>query len=107
MSTNANTRIVEITDLQEEAVFTGNNPLAVIFFGSIRCSHCRSMTPVYEKLSNKYLRVAFGHVETSLVEVDDLDGVPTFVAYKQGTPVNKVLGAGERALINMIESLIK
>lgn len=100
-------RITEITDIQEEAAFVANNLLAVIFFGSSGCSHCRHIAPIYERLPDRYPQVAFAHVETSLVEVDGLDGVPTFAAYKRGNPVDKLVGADERGLINMIESLIK
>lgn len=100
-------RVVEISDMEEESSFITSNPSAIIFFGSVRCSHCRAIAPIYEKLSQKYGNVAFGHVETSLVEVNDLAGVPTFAAYKGAVPVDKLVGASEKGLISLIESLNK
>ena len=95
--------ILEITNSDESDSFIANNNLAVIFFGSVRCPHCRTMVPVYQELANKYKSVAFAHVEVSLVEVNDLDGVPTFAGYKNHVPVASVIGSSPDGLISMIE----
>jgi len=99
-------RVVEITDSVQEEIFIRNNPRAVIFFGSAMCGHCRTMAPIYERLVNKYPTVANAHVETSRVKVTDLAGVPVFVGYKNGQPVDMVVGALENDLITMIETEI-
>lgn len=96
--------ITEITNDQEHDAFIANNTHAVIFFGSYKCHHCQSMTPIYQKLSDKYPQIAFAHVEVTKVHVDNLDGVPVFVGYRDHVPVDTVLGVDERALINMIET---
>ena len=96
-------RVNEITNSDESDYFIANHPRCVIFFGSVRCPHCRNMTPIYNELANKYTSVSFAHVETSLVEVDNLDGVPVFVGYKDGVPIDVVLGARSDALNNMIQ----
>lgn len=96
-------RVVNITNSDESDAFIARYPRGIIFFGSIRCPHCRTMTPVYENLADKYKSVGFGHVETSKVEVDNLDGVPVFVGYKNGNPIETVIGARPEALITMIE----
>ena len=61
------------------------------------------MTPIYQQLAHKYNSVVFGHVETSRVDVENLNGVPAFVAYKDSQPVEMVLGARREALVDMIE----
>lgn len=98
--------VIQITNSEESDNFIANNLRGVIFFGSVRCPHCRTMAPIYEQLANKYTStnvVAFAHVETSEVEVDNLDGVPVFVAYKDHKPIDTVLGARPEALTTMIQ----
>lgn len=95
--------VIEITNSDESDLFIANNIRGIIFFGSVRCPHCRTMTPIYEELANKYASLAFAHVETSKVEVDNLDGVPVFVAYKDHVPIDTVIGARPEALTALIQ----
>ena len=96
-------RIVEITNSDESDSFIANNKLGVIFFGSMRCPHCKTMVPFFQTLADKYPSVGFAHVEVSLVDVNDIDGVPVFAGYKDQIPVASVLGASKDALVSMIE----
>lgn len=97
-------RVLEITNLQEHDSFIANNDLAVIFFGSDRCQHCRNMVPVVENLADQYPSVAFAHIEVTKVKVENIKGVPAFVGYKMGNPVDIVIGADPEQLIDMIET---
>lgn len=96
--------VTEITNFDEHESFIANNDRAVLFFGSIVCSHCRAMAPIVEKLSKYYPTVKFAHIEVSEVKVENVEGVPVFVGYKYKTPVGKVLGSDQKMLINMIET---
>ena len=100
------TRVIEITNSDESDIFIKNNNLCVIFYGSVRCPHCRTMSPIYDNLAEKYKTIAFGHVETSKIKVDNLDGVPVFVGYKYQEPFDQVIGANPDALIEMINTML-
>jgi thiol-disulfide isomerase/thioredoxin len=71
------------------------------------CGHCRDIAPLYNEMSKKNPHIAFAHVETSKVDVENLNGVPVFVGYVSGIPDDKyiVLGASERELNRMIRSM--
>lgn len=97
--------VVEINNINEEESFIRNNKLAIIFFGSKSCGHCASITPIYNKLSNKYKGIKFGHIESSKIKVDNLQFVPTFVVYQNSNPIDKLEGASEKSLTSLIESL--
>lgn len=97
-------RVININNYNEHQAFISNNDRGVIFFGSVRCPHCRSMTSTFEDLAAKYRNVSFAHVEVSKVDVDNVDGVPVFVAYKSHVPVDVVLGANKESIIKMIET---
>jgi len=73
-----------------------------MFFGSATCPHCKTMAPIVAKLAKKYPQIKFSHVEVSKVTVEDLDGVPCFIAFRDGTPIGKVEGADPEALENII-----
>lgn len=97
--------VTEINNSDDSDNFINNNSLGIIFFGSENCPHCRNMTSLYEDLVNKYPSVKFSHVETSKVKVDNLDGVPVFVGYKNKEPVDIVIGASPKNLTQMVVNL--
>jgi thiol-disulfide isomerase/thioredoxin len=97
--------VVEIKNYKDYTNFL-NNKKCIIFFGSEMCGFCKTIAPVFEKLSNskKYSTVKFAHVETSKVKTKNIAGVPVFVA----RPTEEVVtGANEKAIINMLDNLIR
>ena len=100
-------RVVEIKNANETDSFIGNNNKAIIFFGSIRCGHCRNMIPIFEKMAKQYPSIAFGHIEVTEVEVENIKGVPVFVAYKNHQPIDSVLGANLKSLTKMIQTKLR
>jgi len=93
----------EITDVVQHDSFIAKNPRGIMFYGSVRCPHCRNMKPVVDRMIQQYPSVAFSHVETTQVEVIHVDGVPVFVGYKNGSPVDVVIGASPEDLKDLIE----
>lgn len=103
------TRVVEINGPADFDREIENNRLAVVFYGSKNCGHCKSMKDDYATLSMRYTTVKFVHVEITKVKVDGLDtGVPVFVMYKErevsGEPL---VGADRDALKRMVADLVK
>lgn len=97
--------VAEITNYDQQTSFINNNPKGIIFFGSSRCHHCADMIPVVQDLSQKYPSVAFAHVETTKVKVDNVDGVPVFVAYKSSVPIDVLVGADDEKLRDIVHIL--
>jgi len=93
--------VVEIKNHKDYINFLKNKK-TIIFFGSEMCGHCKTITPVFEKLSKKYPKVSFGHVETTKVKTKNIGGVPVFVAYPSEEVVT---GANEKAIISVLENL--
>lgn len=95
----------ELHNETEHDQFILDNPRAIIFFGSIYCGHCRSITPTFNEYVNKYPNIAFAHIETTTVKSENLEGVPTFVGYKDGEAVDIVVGADKQGIIRMLKTL--
>ena len=97
--------ITELKNYVDHDEFIKNSPKAVIFFGSVYCGHCREITPLFKQLSRQNPSVSFAHIETSEVEVENVSGVPVFVAYKSGVPVEIVLGSKKDKLESMVKKM--
>lgn len=98
--------IVEISTFDEHESFINNNPKCIIFFGSHRCPHCVSAKPLIEDLARKHPQVKFAHVEVSQVKTENITGVPAFVGYNNGQPIDVVLGASPNSLSQLTNKVM-
>uniref|UniRef100_G3MN23 Thioredoxin domain-containing protein n=1 Tax=Amblyomma maculatum TaxID=34609 RepID=G3MN23_AMBMU len=81
--------------------------LVVVDFTATWCGPCRIMAPVFAELAKKFTDVLFLKVDVD--ELKDvasewaIEAMPTFVFVKEGTIVDKVVGARKDALPQKIE----
>lgn len=72
------------------------NKIVVVDFYAVWCGPCRMMHPVVEELSNQFTNIAFVKVDidndTQLAISQNVQVVPTFIAYKNGVEVNRIIG---------------
>lgn len=87
----------------DEEQFISSSPTSMIFFGSNHCGHCHNMVDFYSSLPSQYPSCKFAYVETSEVNVDNIDdGVPVFVIYSHGQPIDSVLGASPDKVTSLL-----
>ncbi|MBQ3930102.1 MAG: thioredoxin [Paludibacteraceae bacterium] len=80
-----------------------NNTVVVADFWATWCGPCRMVGPVIESLANDYEgKAAIGKIDIeendSLTEEYGIRNVPTVLFFKNGQLVDKVVGAGPRAM---------
>lgn len=80
-----------------------NNTVVVADFWATWCGPCRMVGPVIEALANDYEgKAAIGKVDIeendNLTEEYGIRNVPTVLFFKNGQLVDKVVGAGPRAM---------
>ncbi|KAI1163705.1 thioredoxin-like protein [Nemania serpens] len=94
----------------EEAVKTHN--IVVIDAFATWCGPCKAIAPVVVKLSDEE---RFKDVFFAKIDVDDLPelsqelgitAMPTFVAFKNGEPGGKVVGANPKGIETLVTSLL-
>ncbi len=95
---------VEVVDSNfESEVLKSNVPVLVDFWASW-CTPCRMIAPIVEELAKEYegkLKVAKMDVEESSDTPMNygITGIPTLIIFKDGQPVEKIVGALPKAAI--------
>lgn len=97
--------MTEIISVEQYDNFVHKNNKCLVFYGSEGCGHCQHIKPKVYQLVKQYPNIKFAHIEVTKVHVDNLDGVPIFVGFHDGTAVDKVEGADEHALIDLLNNL--
>ncbi len=102
---------VRLTDANFDRLSSAEKPMFVDFWATW-CGPCRIMDPVVEKLAAKYSdRVTFGKVnvdeEMNISSKYQVFSIPTFMVFKNGQPMDAVIGAvGEASLERLVKSAI-
>eukprot|EP01082_Thalassiosira_pseudonana_P012946 g11775.t1 g11775 contig6:568758-569138(-) len=101
--------VIKLSDNDAVDKFRTINQKSVMYFTASWCPPCKMISPIYDKLAEKYTSVAFGKVD-----VDDnqdaamefqISAVPTFVLSKGAEAVNKFSGADQVQLEKLIKDL--
>lgn len=92
----------------------GQSGVVFLDFWASWCGPCKSFSPVYERVSEKYPDVVFGKVNIedpqaeTLVSTFNITAVPTLAVIIDGELVSSKPGAmNESALTSVVESALK
>jgi thioredoxin 1 len=107
-----------IKDIQhvdwEEEVGDTEKPVVVEFWHH-KCSHCKKMIPIYEKMPDKFEETKFYRMNVldsrdnrKLALEEGVMGTPTFKIYFKGKEIGEIVGAKtEEELVNDIEGILE
>ncbi|MHA1580180.1 MAG: thioredoxin [Candidatus Freyarchaeota archaeon] len=70
----------------------------IVDFSARWCGPCRMMEPIFDRLASDFAgKVIFGRVdideEPGIARAFGITAVPTFIIFRQGKPVERILGA--------------
>lgn len=104
--------IVELTDQTFQQVVTGSSLPVMVDFYSPTCGPCQALAPVIVSLASAYAgRVLICKMDTSKQQMTaanfQIRGVPTLIFFKNGQPVDQVVGAvPEQDLIQRLNNVL-
>lgn len=82
--------------------------LVVVDFFATWCGPCKMISPMVEKFSNEYTQADFYKVDVDQVpevaQKSEVSSMPTFILFKSGKQVAKVVGANPAGVKQAIAS---
>ncbi|KAF2324628.1 hypothetical protein GH714_015736 [Hevea brasiliensis] len=93
---------ISIPSVGEEEISSFSSPQIVVDFTASWCGPCRLINPILAELAKKMPNVIFLKVDVdelkSVAEDWAVEAMPTFMFLKEGTIVDKVVGAKKEEL---------
>jgi len=97
--------ITDLNDSNFEQIVSAENPTLVDFWAEW-CGPCKTMHPVFESLSKNYPKIKFARVNVdnnqNIAMKFSVQSIPTFIMFKAGLVVDKMMGAVGAPGIHMI-----
>ena len=97
--------IIDLNDSNFDQIVSSDNPTLVDFWAEW-CGPCKMMHPVFERLSKNYPKIKFARVNVdnnqNISMKFAVQSIPTFIMFKSGQIIDKMMGAVGEPGINMI-----
>lgn len=98
-------RIMDLDSSNFEKIISSETPTLVDFWAEW-CAPCRSMLPVFTRMAKKFKKIRFARVNIDqnqeIATRFGIQSIPIFIMFKNGNPVDKVIGAVGEPGINLI-----
>lgn len=99
--------IKESTSLKEFKELINTEKLTITDFFATWCGPCKAISPVLEKFSQEFQDVQFLKVDVDesqdIAQEYGITAMPTFVLFKKGEPIGKIVGANPQVVRQAIE----
>jgi len=97
--------IIDLNDSNFDKTISSEN-LTLVDFWAEWCGPCKSMHPIFESMSKKFPNVKFGRVNVdnnqNISMKYAVQSIPTFIMFKSGQIIDKMMGAVGAPGISMI-----
>ena len=97
--------VTELNSSNFEETISSQSPTLVDFWAEW-CGPCRAMHPVFTRMAKKFKNIRFARLNIDqnqeIATKYGIQSIPIFIMFKNGKPVDKVIGAVGEPGINLI-----
>ncbi len=97
--------IIDLNDANFLQIISSETPTLVDFWADW-CGPCKMMHPIFESLDKKYPKIKFARVNVDqnqgIAMKYNVQSIPTFIMFRSGLAVDKMMGAVGAPGIHMI-----
>lgn len=102
--------ITQIHDIKTFIELMNSDEYNLFMFSAPWCGPCKSVFPLFEKLSLSFSTLGFYKVdiedcETKIVEIASVTVLPTFILYKSGCVIEKIEGGKIDKITTLLKSI--
>ena len=101
--------VKEIESVEQYDSIMSSQGVVVIDYHAVWCGPCKKIAPIYERTASEYPDVRFCKINVDtqglgvIVNNNRVSSLPTFIIYKNGKEVERVVGANITQIINGIK----
>lgn len=97
--------VVDLDSTNFEQMVSSGTPTLVDFWAEW-CGPCRTMHPIFNRMARKFKKIRFARLNIDqnqeIATRLGIQSIPIFIMFKDGNPVDKVIGAVGEPGINLI-----